>query len=598
MKRIQKACALFATLGLAASLFAQEADDGFVVPLDQDLSKAISEAPAQTANQGGGIESGPKIKQGLWTEIYSDNVSLIRNVSDGKTSGYEFDNAHFVGEANWWFWGEINKYFTLDAEISVLNFNKTLYQANTYGANVPDVTWGDGFQTLLSMPFSIIKNGNDETAGAFNKFGLNLATPFVDVRIGYGKLKKNGMSTFKGIFTTIDWWESVEDGYTELKNGRELREFGDIKIDALVALSQMRSVKGNPYGMYDYLDVKYADLAEVAVTFGSVTSEEQLFFYNRTNKNAISFYGAVNLIDHLKIEGHYLGSFGTGYTIAGDTSAGAGKISWTADTWNVSVMQSIAGVNVDSVWGSEEQVYDDINVDTMTTQLDAAKSFALEKLPFTVGLDQGVTFNDTDNLSEGLLSLRTQPYADFDLSALTGMNLTAGVYGVVGIDRLAKETSEDRDVTAYLDEAGVELTLSDVAKNLKKLRLDYALTFDRGEWNGSAYPVNTTLHSIMANADLTDRYNVHAGSIVRASDDSTIVPFACAVGFSVKHIPFPGKPMLWVHATYSMNPYEDNNYSLFRADDPLNRMPHRTYLLNTLDNNTTSHVSIGMIWDL
>ena len=53
MKRIQKACALFATLGLAASLFAQEADDGFVVPLDQDLSKAISEAPAQTANQGG-----------------------------------------------------------------------------------------------------------------------------------------------------------------------------------------------------------------------------------------------------------------------------------------------------------------------------------------------------------------------------------------------------------------------------------------------------------------------------------------------------------------------------------------------------------------
>lgn len=48
-----------------------------------------------------------------------------------------------------------------------------------------------------------------------------------------------------------------------------------------------------------------------------------------------------------------------------------------------------------------------------------------------------------------------------------------------------------------------------------------------------------------------------------------------------------------------MNPYEDNNYTLFRADDPLNKPLHRTYLLNSLyEDVTTSQISLGLIWNL
>ena len=593
-------------LALVASLaFAQEADDGFIVPLNEDFSKPVVSADnagfgdAPTVSEAGG---GSNLKMGLWIETQSDNVSLIRNISDGTKKGYEFDNSHFLTEANWWFWGEVNKNFQLDAEIAVLNFDKTLYQANSYAANVPDVTWGDGLQTLASMPFSFIKNGNDDTVGVFNKLGLNLATPFVDIRLGYGKLKKNGMSEFKGIYTVIDRWESVEDGYTELKNGREIREFGDFKIDALVAFSQMRSVSGNPYGLYDYLDVKYSDRVEAALTFGSVTSEEQLFFYNRTNKNAVSAYGAVMPIEALKIEGHWIGTFGTDQKIGGDSSGGAGKVSWNAETWKASLMSSITGVNVHSVWGSDGQTYDDINADTWTTRINANKSVNLEKLPFSIGLDETLTVNDSDNLSEGLMTFRTQPYADLDFSPLIGKSLTTGLYGVVTTDRLAKETSEDRNIVTNLSELGIEIVAGDVL-TLKKITLDYALSFERGDWDitKEEYPLNMTYHSIMANADVTDRFNVHLGSIIRAEEtkDDTTVPFACAFGFSVKNIPIPGKPMLWTHFTYSMNPYEDNNYSMFRADDSSNKPMHRTYLLNSLNEETTkSHISIGLIWDL
>ena len=48
-----------------------------------------------------------------------------------------------------------------------------------------------------------------------------------------------------------------------------------------------------------------------------------------------------------------------------------------------------------------------------------------------------------------------------------------------------------------------------------------------------------------------------------------------------------------------MNPYEDNNYSIYRRDEALEKWEHRTYLMNTLDGDTnTSHISLGLIWDL
>jgi hypothetical protein len=48
-----------------------------------------------------------------------------------------------------------------------------------------------------------------------------------------------------------------------------------------------------------------------------------------------------------------------------------------------------------------------------------------------------------------------------------------------------------------------------------------------------------------------------------------------------------------------MDPYEDNNYTLFRADDSVNKPAHRTYMLKTLNDYTDKcRFSIGLIWEL
>lgn len=611
--------AALALLGFAA--FAQEADDGFVVPLDEDLTKAVAAAPAAAP-------TGPmaNVKQGLWIEVASKNNSLIRNVSDGTEKGYEFDNSHVTGEFNWWFWGEINDNFHLDAEIAALDFDKTLYQANTYGANVPDVTWGDGFQSLATMFFSPIKEGNDESPGLFNKMGFNIATPFVIARLGYGNLKANGMSQFEGIFNVIDRWNYVEDGYLELKNGASLQQFGDFKIDALVALSEMRAVQSQPYGTYDFLDVKYSDKAEAAFTFGSTTTEEQLFYYNKAYTNAWSTYLALTPVSPLKIEGHILKTYGTDID-SDDTWGYAGRLGWKAEKWSARVGQTFAGQNVNSVWGSEGQDYDNINTNTATTQVDLY--FAPASL-VSFGLDETVTYilKDVENGTavnefKGYTSFRTQPYLDFDLNEAIGKDITIGLYGVVDFDKLAggyeAADASDASITydgsnkfiPALEEIGLEVRLADLF-GFKKTTFDYALknkwNSNKDDWetktwqNDSTYELGRMYHSIMLNIEFNDKYAAHIGSVIRndKDDDDTNVPFAFAIGTSIRNLPLPGHPMLWIHATYSLNPYEDVNYALYRADDPLERAPHRTYLLNTLDydSTTTSEISVGLIWDL
>ncbi|WP_191014587.1 hypothetical protein [Treponema zioleckii] len=602
---------LLLTALFASSLFAQEANDGFVVPLNEDLKNAIF---AATANGNANAESanntqsaaGPfkDLKMGLWLETQAVTESLIRNISDHTKKGYEFDNAHWKTEANWWFWGKVSKNVLLSSEISVLNFDKTLYQANSYAANVPDVTWGDGFQSVFAMFASPFKNGNDEGLGYFKKMGVELTTPYVITRLGYGDLGRDGgMSHFDGIFNVIDYksW----NGYTELKNGSAIQEFGDFKVDALLALSD----KIGTYGTYDWLGVKYKDFAEAKFTFGSSSTEEQLFFYNRTNTNAFSTYFAVNPLEKLKVEAHLLGTFGTDdLKLGSDTLAYAGRIGWKADSWNASLMQSVAGKNVNSVWGSDGAYYDDINANTATTQLDAKKSFANEILPFSVGLDQGFTYvlNDTDSQYEGALKFRTEPFADFDVSNLLGKNLKVGFYGVMNFDRLSENQDADKNFIKSLDEAGVELSTENALPFAKKTVLSYAVKRTYGSWeSGSSYPLQMTYHSIMLTSDVTDNLNVTFGSVIRDdnTDSDTNVPAAFALGASVNNLPLPGHPSLWTHFTYSMFPYTDNNYTLRRWDEENELSTHRSYLLNELsgeenDCRYKSRVSVGLIWNL
>lgn len=577
---------------LTASAFGQAANDGFVVPLDEDLTKAVVESAAPAAAAGNS-----SILQGIWIETTSDSKALIRDVASGKKKGYEFDNSHFLSNANWWFWGDINKSFHLDAEIAVWDFDRTLYQANTYGANVPDVSWGDGLQSMAELFFAPLREGNDNGLGAFNKMGLTLATPYVDVKLGYGNLKANGMTHFKGIFTTIDRWNDVGDGFLEITNGKYIQEFGEFKVKALAALSEMKNVQSQPFGMYDLVDVKYADKAEVALTFGSTTSKENLFYYNKANTNAVSLYGAFNATPELKLELHGMGTFGTEIDLNADSLAYAGKVSYTGSFFGAALTGTYAAENANSVWGSDGQAYDDINADTVTGQLD----FNITPVEFlTFSLDQGFKAEDTSALGDGLVNFRCQPQLDFDLNSLAGVDVTIGTYGVVNIDRLAKDVNASQNIVPYFEEAGIEVIASEVGF-AKKIRFDYG-TKMLYETNAASDGYDRTYfyNSLMIDADLNDKVSVHIGGLfntLKDSDDS-FIPAAVACGVKINSVPLPGRPFFWAHFTYGMNPYEDNNYSLYRADDPLNNATHRTYLLNTLDAENASRIALGLIWSL
>ena len=577
---------------LTASAFGQAANDGFVVPLDEDLTKAVVESAAPAA-----VAGNSSILQGIWIETTSDSKALIRDVASGKKKGYEFDNSHFLSNANWWFWGDINKSFHLDAEIAVWDFDRTLYQANTYGANVPDVSWGDGLQSMAELFFAPLREGNDNGLGAFNKMGLTLATPYVDVKMGYGNLKANGMTHFKGIFTTIDRWNDVGDGFLEITNGKYIQEFGEFKVKALAALSEMKNVQSQPFGMYDLVDVKYADKAEVALTFGSTTSKENLFYYNKANTNAVSLYGAFNATPELKLELHGMGTFGTEIDLNADSLAYAGKVSYAGSFFGAALTGTYAAENANSVWGSDGQAYDDINADTVTGQLD----FNITPVEFlTFSLDQGFKAEDTSALGDGLVNFRCQPQLDFDLNSLAGVDVTIGTYGVVNIDRLAKDVNASQNIVPYFEEAGIEVIASEVGF-AKKIRFDYG-TKMLYETNAASDGYDRTYfyNSLMIDADLNDKVSVHIGGLFNTLKDSddTFIPAAVACGVKINSVPLPGRPFFWAHFTYGMNPYEDNNYSLYRADDPLNNATHRTYLLNTLDAENASRIALGLIWSL
>lgn len=590
---MKKVFGILAALFIAAgSVFAQEESDDFFIDLSEDFTEAQEDSAAESTSSE---KSGPAIKQGIWIEATSHNNSLIRDIATGEKSGYEFDNSHFASKANWWFWGNVSPLFMLDAEISVWKFDKTLYQADSYGANVPDVTWGDGLETLASIPFSFVKGMNDDGVGLFNKMGFTIHNPYVNVKFGYGDLKANGMLAFTGIYNVIDRWNNVGNGFTEISNGNRLRTFGDFTVNATAALSRMRGT----FGTYNLVDLRYSDVAQLALTFGSVSTKENLFYYNEQNRNAASVFAKVSPLDFLNVEAHGIYSFGTEIESGMSSTAVAGRISYVSDVLTVSLSESYAGSDVDSVWGSDGQKYDDINAGTSTSKI-ALDWNAADFI--SVGLDETLTFADVNALSDSKMTVRNQPSVDFDFNPLFGKNIRTSAYGVVNVDRLASDVSADRGAVLYLEEAGIEVTAENLARYLKKITADYAVSLDYQDWKeGLFYDYSVLYNSVMINADITERLNVHAGSLVRvsAAENAAFVPAGFALGASFKQIPLPGKPMLWAHFTYGMNPYEDNNYTLFRADDPLNKPLHRTYLLNSLyEDVTTSQISLGLIWNL
>jgi hypothetical protein len=609
MKKVRVTAILTACVLLCASAYAQktpDADENITdtvpaseeIPLDQDLSGAAAETASGSGNASG-------IRQGIWIEATSDNTSIIRDIATGRKKGYELDSSLFKSFANWWFWGDITPSFHLDAEIAVWDFEKYMYKSNSYAANVPDVTWGDGIQNVLASVFAPVVGFNDSTPGTFNKIGFNIATPYVQMRIGYGDLKKNGMSQFTGIYNVLDRWLDVGNGYLEVLNGKDFQQFGKFKVNTLLALSRMR---GN-YGTYDILTTSYDDKYTAAVTFGSTTTASELFRYNEQNDNALSAYFSAAPVDLFKIELHGLTYFGTQQKMDLNAGAAAARVTFNLNKYTFKAAESFAGENVQSVWGqdgdgSTNNTGKIMTPDTSTTMVSQQYAFSSA---FAIGLDTDFIMHDafssdgkTTDLYDGKWILRNEPTVDFSLASLIDKDITLGAYGVINVNRSAETTHA---WSVGFEEAGIEITANDIAGWLKKITVDYAL--DYSSWAlESGTGINTYFHSLMVAAKLTDKWSLTLAGLYRATEteNDRAIPFGAAAG-AIYQTSLPGKPRVWTHFTYGMNPYEDTNYELYRYDTYQNEMIHRTYLVNCwndglADGINKSHVSFGLIWDI
>ena len=582
---MKKLLSIFLSILLIASAFAQEEE--FIIPIFEDFSEIVVE---DTGNTSSSSSSSSSIAQGIWIEVTSDNQSLIRDIGTGEKSGYEFDNSHFLSNANWWMWGELVPGVILDAEISAWNFDKTLYQASSYALNVPTVTWGDGLQDLLSTPFAPLFNTSKDSVGSFNKMGFTVQTPYINVKLGYGNLGANGMLDYQGIFPVVSRWSDVGKGFTEFSLGKDLQSLGKMTVSSTLGLSRTRGT----YGFYNVNTAKIG-LLDFALTATSYTTEEDLFFYNKANKNAVSTYIALTPSEKVKFEAHAMTAFGTDIELGLDSSAAAVRFSFDGNYFDLTAQQTISGKTATSVWGLDASGYSTINPNAAVSFVKADYQ-ATQHLGFS--LVETFTINEVDTM-EGSMTLRNQAIINYDLSAFVGKELLTSVYGVMGLDKLAKATSETTKIVPYFQEAGLQV----ISKSLpfaNQLTIDYGIKME-GFYEATNYKYDMTYNSIMLTADFTDTVSANIGSVIRtkAEEDKTLVPFGVAVGFILKQTQLPGNPQFWAHATYGMNPYESNNYTLYRADDSLNNPEYTSYLLNSLNEDTNiSEISFGLIWNL
>ena len=518
---------------------------------------------------------------GLWIETTSNNTFLIRDIATGEKAGFEFNRAAIYTKANWWFWAEFASKFQLDAEIGVWEADIPLYQANSFGGNIPDTTWGDGFQGISSVLFAPVFGLNGQSVGGFNKLGFNINSPYVQARLGYGLLKEGGMSEFTGIYNVIDRWDDVGRGYTELHLGESLRQFGNnVTLNTFAAFSRMRA----EYGVYSLVHASFFDKAEATVSFGSTTNSGELFRYNEQNENAFSLYGSYAPLETLSFSFHGLTSFGTGFDSGLNASAIALGAEFEVNNYSAELTLSLAGPDVITVWGDDE-----------TVDPDSFGAYLVQWFTVNdnvkIGLDTGAAFYNTEQFSEGLINIRNQPMFDLNFNNL-GMSLS--LYGVLQLDRIALFDDSKQPWVFWFEEAGLELTLNEIPA-MQKIVFNYAMFMEYADWN-NGYDLETLYNSIMFSANINDNLLATAGSIIRVDSPS---PLGFAVGASIKTNWKIGAPRLWSHIAYGMDPYEDNNYTLFRADDPLNNPMYRTYLLNRLNDHIDKcRISIGLIWEL
>jgi hypothetical protein len=189
---------------------------------------------------------------------------------------------------------------------------------------------------------------------------------------------------------------------------------------------------------------------------------------------------------------------------------------------------------------------------------------------------------------------------DIDLNSVLSKDITVSLYGIINTNRLTK----DDDSTKWdcnFEEAGVEFTMKNIGIN--KLVLDYALYMQYYDWaTYSKYKTSNMYHSVIIDAYLNDDWHATGGFMAHsgnATDDSTI-PLGFAAGFIVQiHAKAFGNPRLWMHGVYGMDPYTEYNYVVERYDDDDNKLVHRSYRLDCLEDvYKKSRISLGAIWDI
>ena len=594
MKKIIAAC-------LAGALFlfglsAQEDFSDLDAMFNQDLS--AQQSANSDGDGSGAAQGGQPLKMGMWIRVYGDSKFITRDKKNGTEKGYEFDKLSLVSKANWWFYGDLGK-FHLDAEVGVWKFDNTMYQANSYAGNIPTVTWGDGAQNLISRFWAPVSGMNDNTAGMFNKLGFKIQNPWVNTFIGYGELKDNTLTNWTGIYKTIYNYRDVGKGGIELSNGSRWSDFGDVKLKTMVGLSRSRA----QYGSYSLVSVDLFDKANVSATFGSTTNKAELFRYDEQNTNAASLYASYNFTDAAKAEAHGMYTWGTDISgWFGQQAAGAIKLSYTTEKFSARASQSYAGSKAATVWGIDETV----GLDSLYTL--AGASYKITDA-FSLGMDYDMKFSDTENLADGHKNFRFMPMFDVEMEPLLSIPLSIKTYAAANLDIIEASVNSSKPSTFTFDEAGIEIAYEPKFAFLQKLVFDYAAkaSYDSLSSGDSSYTHDIFYNTIMLEAQITERLGANFGALIKSkngADDGSFVPVGLAFGVNyqtkwekIKH------PRVYAQFLYGMDPYEDYDYELFRADSYKNAyVPHRTFLPNTWSDSANqflaeSHVRLGIIWD-
>ena len=201
---------------------------------------------------GSSVAAGPKIRFktnsifGLESNFNTANGEFKANETKVNSKSYlKFDGEYVPGMTGF---TEIE--LLPNQSVVLQNADKTKEFKDT----IPQM-----FNDLVAAPISWLNNdtlGNTKFSGL--KLGFN--SPWVTATYGYKNVKLDGHS--KILWTTVDGEEwnagyDVGGGYTMLALGKDLKNIGDVAIDAMIAPTKNSDRKGNNYGLYTYFNADW-----------------------------------------------------------------------------------------------------------------------------------------------------------------------------------------------------------------------------------------------------------------------------------------------------------------------------------------------------